>query len=167
MEINYMSNLFDRVGPKIFDGKPVKHVKPVVGKRDYALNGFQMRFKEERAKVDMIPHRSKSRAYQQDKIDDEDLKEEAQVGTQAKASNGFNAIKSNQKAYQKSMEMLREHAKAPGNSNRHAGLFASGFNRWALIDNASRNRKNPEHETGDPVDGMNAPKTKQLRDTRS
>lgn len=164
-----MSNLFDRVGAKIFDGKETVHQKPVINKYDYALNGFQLRPKEREVKIDKVVRRkTKSIEKQQDDIDEDDVEIDAQVATLAKQSNGFKSIKSNQKTYIKSLDMLRNHAKAPGNTNKHAGLFASGFNRWDLITQSGKaNGKVPEHKVGDAIDGMNAPKTKQLKDTRS
>jgi hypothetical protein len=164
-----MSNLFDRVGMNIFDGKETRHQKPVINKYDYALNGFQLRPKEKQVKIDKVVRRkTKSIEKQQDDIDEDAVQIAAQVATLAKKSNGFKAIKSNQKTYIKSLDMLRNHAKAPGNTNKHAGLFASGFNRWNLLTQSGKAAgKVPEHELGEAVDGMNAPKTKQLRDTKS
>ena len=164
-----MSNLFDRVGMKIFDAKETVHQKPVINKYDYALNGFQLRPKEDSVKIDKVVRRkTKSINVQQDDIDEDAVQLDAQVATLAKQSNGFKSIKSNQKTYIKSLETLRRHAKAPGNTNRHAGLFASGFNRWDLLKQSGKdNGKVPEHKVGDAVDGMNAPKTKKLKDTRS
>jgi hypothetical protein len=164
-----MSNLFDRVGMNIFDGKETRHQKPVINKYDYALNGFQLRPKEKEVKIDKVVRRkTKSIEKQQDDIDEDAVQIAAQVATLAKQSNGFKAIKSNQKTYIKSLDTLRQHAKAPGNTNRHAGLFASGFNRWRLLEESGKAAgKVPDHELGEPVDGMNAPKTKQLKDTRS
>ena len=164
-----MSNLFDRVGARIFDGKETRHQKPVINKYDYALNGFQLRPKELQVKIDKVVRRkTKSLDKQQDDIDRDDVEIDAQVATLAKQSNGFKAIKSNQKTYIKSLDTLRRHAKAPGNTNRHAGLFASGFNRWNLLTESGKAAgKVPEHELGEPIDGMNAPKTKKLKDTRS
>lgn len=163
-----MSNLFDRVGMNIIDAKETRHQRPVINKYDYALNGFQLRPKEKEVKIDVIPMRTKSLDKQQDDIDEDALKLDAEVATLAKKSNGFMAIKGNQKTYIKAIDTLRRHAKAPGHSNNHAGLFASGFNRWRLLEEAGKAAgKVPEHEVGAAIDGMNAPKTKQLRDTRS
>ncbi len=163
-----MSNLFDRVGIDIFDGEETKHQKPVINKYDYALNGYQLRPKEKEVKIDVVPRRTKKIDDQQDDIDKDATKLDAEIATLAKKSNGFMAIKSNQKTYIKNIDTLRKHAKAPGHSNNHAGLFASGFNRWNLLEQAGKAAgKVPEHELGKPIDGMNAPKTKQLRDTKS